>query len=197
MTRLPHSFSFLPELPRWCWPGWPLKSSARGRCAVRFGEVPGLLTIANRPGVSEPDRLAAARKLCSHRYLLTHRLAVAGADDGGLVGLPRNFDKNFKASRRGRMYGSVRPTATTPSVPFISSCSKIASGDSTARSPSSGPGARSCEPPTFRTRRDHEPEPAPLAPKKRRRRPRACCGPVCYYRARTILTRRASEGSPA
>ncbi len=60
-----------------------------------------LLTIANRPGVSEPDRLAAARKLCSHRYLLTHRLAVAGANDGGLVGLPRNFNKNFKAWREG------------------------------------------------------------------------------------------------
>ncbi|MGO9922108.1 MAG: hypothetical protein ACLQIB_46350 [Isosphaeraceae bacterium] len=60
-----------------------------------------LLTIANRPGVSEPDRLAAARKLCSQRYLQTHQLAVADGNDGGLVGFPRNFNKNFKAWREG------------------------------------------------------------------------------------------------
>jgi hypothetical protein len=57
-----------------------------------------LFTIANRPGLSDIDRLAAAAKLCSSRYLTTHRLAVA---DGGLVGLPRNLNKNFQAWREG------------------------------------------------------------------------------------------------
>lgn len=57
-----------------------------------------LLTIANRPDLSDTDRLAAARKLCSSHYLQTHKLAVA---DGGLVGLPRNVNKNFQAWRQG------------------------------------------------------------------------------------------------
>jgi len=58
-----------------------------------------LFTIANRPGLSELDRLVAARKLCSTRYLQTHRLVVANA--GGLVGFPRNVNKNFQAWREG------------------------------------------------------------------------------------------------
>ncbi len=60
-----------------------------------------LFTIANRPGLSEVARLAAARKLCSSRYLQTHRLAVADPQDGGLVGFPRNVNKNFQAWREG------------------------------------------------------------------------------------------------
>ena len=60
-----------------------------------------LFTIANRPGLIEADRLAAARKLCSRRYLQTHQLAVADPKDGGLVGVPRNFNKNFRAWREG------------------------------------------------------------------------------------------------
>ena len=58
-----------------------------------------LFTVANRPGLSESERLQAARALCSTRYLRTHTLAVAA--EGGLVGIPRNVNKNFKAWREG------------------------------------------------------------------------------------------------
>jgi hypothetical protein len=58
-----------------------------------------LFTIANRPGLSEADRLDAARALCSGRYLQTHELKVA--DEGGIVGIPRNINKNFQAWREG------------------------------------------------------------------------------------------------
>ena len=58
-----------------------------------------LFTIANRPGLSEAERLDAARALCSRRYLQTHELKVA--DEGGLVGIPRNINKNFQAWREG------------------------------------------------------------------------------------------------
>ena len=58
-----------------------------------------LFTIANRPGLSEAERLDAARALCSRRYLQTHELKVAG--EGGLVGIPRNINKNFQAWREG------------------------------------------------------------------------------------------------
>ncbi|HZW29055.1 MAG TPA: hypothetical protein VFF52_00005 [Isosphaeraceae bacterium] len=58
-----------------------------------------LFTIANRPGLSEAERLEAARALCSRRYLQTHELKVA--DEGGIVGIPRNINKNFQAWREG------------------------------------------------------------------------------------------------
>jgi hypothetical protein len=58
-----------------------------------------LFTIANRPGLSAAERLNAARALCSRRYLQTHELKVA--DEGGLVGIPRNINKNFQAWREG------------------------------------------------------------------------------------------------
>jgi hypothetical protein len=58
-----------------------------------------LFTVANRPGLSEAERLEAARSLCSARYLRTHTLALAA--EGGLVGIPRNLNKNFKAWREG------------------------------------------------------------------------------------------------
>ena len=58
-----------------------------------------LFTIANRPGLSEAERLDAARALCSRRYLQTHELKVA--DEGGIVGIPRNINKNFQAWREG------------------------------------------------------------------------------------------------
>jgi len=58
-----------------------------------------LFTIANRPDLNEAARLEAARSLCSTRYLRTHTLAVAA--QGGLVGIPRNLNKNFKAWREG------------------------------------------------------------------------------------------------
>jgi hypothetical protein len=58
-----------------------------------------LFTIANRPGLSESERLRSARALCSSHYLETHELAVAR--EGGLIGIPRNLNKNFKAWREG------------------------------------------------------------------------------------------------
>jgi hypothetical protein len=74
-----------------------------------------LFTAANRPGLSESDRLAAARSLCTRRYLQTHRLAVADPKDGGLVGVPRNFNKNFEAWRHGP-HVWVCPTGRTNRV---------------------------------------------------------------------------------
>jgi hypothetical protein len=58
-----------------------------------------LFTIANRPDLTDVERLTAARSLCTARYLLAHPLAVAA--EGGLVGFPRNINKNFKAWREG------------------------------------------------------------------------------------------------
>jgi hypothetical protein len=58
-----------------------------------------LISIANRPDLDAADRLDRARQLCSARYLRTHRLALA--EEGGIVGLPRNIHKNFQAWRQG------------------------------------------------------------------------------------------------
>jgi hypothetical protein len=58
-----------------------------------------LFTLANRPGLSDSERVEAARKLCSAHYLETHPLVVAPGE--GLVGIPRNINKNFKAWREG------------------------------------------------------------------------------------------------
>jgi hypothetical protein len=59
-----------------------------------------LLTAANRPDLRPEERLAAARSLCTRRYLSTHKLDLA-RDGQGLVGIPRNLNKNFKAWREG------------------------------------------------------------------------------------------------
>ena len=58
-----------------------------------------LFTLANRPDLTEAERLNAARSLCTARYLEAHPLAVAA--EGGLIGFPRNINKNFKAWREG------------------------------------------------------------------------------------------------
>ncbi|HMB02311.1 MAG TPA: hypothetical protein VKP69_01060 [Isosphaeraceae bacterium] len=58
-----------------------------------------LISLANRPDLEPGDRLDRARRLCSARYLRTHRLTPAG--EGGIVGLPRNIHKNFQAWRQG------------------------------------------------------------------------------------------------
>ncbi len=59
-----------------------------------------LFSIANRPGLKPEERIAAARALCTRRYLAMHKLDVA-QDGHGLVGVPRNLNKNFKAWREG------------------------------------------------------------------------------------------------
>ncbi len=56
-----------------------------------------LFSVANRPGLTESERLDAARALCSKRYLATHALAVS--PEGGIVGIPRNINMHFKAWR--------------------------------------------------------------------------------------------------
>jgi len=58
-----------------------------------------LITVANRPDTTDQERVAAARELCSAGYLKGHDLRVA--PQGGLVGIPRNISKNFKAWREG------------------------------------------------------------------------------------------------
>jgi len=54
-----------------------------------------LIVAANR------QDLIAIRLLCSDHYLETH--AVRPAKEGGVVGLPRNIDKNFQAWRDGKV----------------------------------------------------------------------------------------------
>jgi hypothetical protein len=58
-----------------------------------------LFTLANRPGLTDSERIEAARALCSARYLQNHPLVVAPGE--GLVGIPRNINKNFQAWREG------------------------------------------------------------------------------------------------
>ena len=58
-----------------------------------------LFTIANRPDLSDTERLSRRRRSCTARYLQAHTLAVAA--EGGIVGVPRNINKNFKAWREG------------------------------------------------------------------------------------------------
>ena len=58
-----------------------------------------LFTIANRPDLTDTQRLEAAALLCSRRYLKAHPLQLA--PEGGIVNLPRNLNKNFQAWREG------------------------------------------------------------------------------------------------
>jgi hypothetical protein len=58
-----------------------------------------LFTVANRPDLIDSDRLAAASSLCTARYLKEHPLTLA--PEGGLVNIPRNLNKNYKAWREG------------------------------------------------------------------------------------------------
>ena len=58
-----------------------------------------LFTIANRPDLADQERLAAAAQLCTARYLKQHPLEIA--PEGGLVNIPRNLNKNFKAWHEG------------------------------------------------------------------------------------------------
>lgn len=52
-----------------------------------------LIAAANRRD------LTTARALCTDRYLKTHQLVLA--EEGGLVGLPRNIHKNFQVWKDG------------------------------------------------------------------------------------------------
>ena len=50
-------------------------------------------------GAASRQDLDAARALCSVRYLQTH--SIEAADEGGIIGLPRNTHPNFQAWRQG------------------------------------------------------------------------------------------------
>jgi hypothetical protein len=77
---------------------YEIVATAPVRGAVRtYSE---LLTLANRPGMKNEERIAAARALCTRRYVASHKLDVAESG-GGLVGIPRNLNKNFQGWREG------------------------------------------------------------------------------------------------
>ena len=66
-----------------------------------------LMTLANLPDLSVDELTRRASFLCSRHYLETHTLEPA--PEGGLVGFPRNLNKNFKVWReRGNVW--IRPT---------------------------------------------------------------------------------------
>jgi hypothetical protein len=58
-----------------------------------------LVAIGNRTDLSEGERLSAARRLCSARFLSTRSLSLG--PEGGIASLPRTINKNFQAWREG------------------------------------------------------------------------------------------------
>ncbi|AMV39889.1 hypothetical protein [Planctomyces sp. SH-PL62] len=58
-----------------------------------------LITIANRPDLSDEARIEAARPYFSSRYLASRPIRPAAG--GGIVGLPRSISTNFQAWREG------------------------------------------------------------------------------------------------
>ncbi len=74
-----------------------------------------LFTVANRPDITDSARLDAAGQLCSRRYLSEHPLALA--PEGGLVNIPRNLHKNYKAWREGPDV-LICPTDRAPTRPI-------------------------------------------------------------------------------
>ncbi len=58
-----------------------------------------LVSAGNRADLSEAERLAAARRLCSSRYLSMRSLSLG--PEGGIGGLPRTINKNFQAWLEG------------------------------------------------------------------------------------------------
>lgn len=79
--------------------------------AIALGGTVALLAILTRPTreavatytalftAANRQDLKGATRLCSERYLRAHPLRLA--DEGGIVGLPRNIHKNFQAWRQG------------------------------------------------------------------------------------------------
>lgn len=58
-----------------------------------------LISVGNRPDLSDDQRLASARTLCSKRFLAEKTLTLG--PEGGIAGLPRSMNKNFQAWRQG------------------------------------------------------------------------------------------------
>ena len=66
-----------------------------------------LTTLANLSNVPVDELTRRAGLLCSRRYLETHDLEPA--PEGGMIGFPRNLNKNFKVWREhGNVW--IRPT---------------------------------------------------------------------------------------
>jgi hypothetical protein len=79
-----------------------------------------LVAVGNRVDRPAAERLAAARRLCSSRYLKVRSLALG--PEGGIVGLPRAIDKNFQAWREGQcvwVSPTKRDSAFRPVYQFI------------------------------------------------------------------------------
>jgi hypothetical protein len=76
-----------------------------------------LFTVANRSDLTDEDRLATARSLCTARYVQAHPLVVA--TEGGIVGFPRNINKNFKAWREGPNVWVCPRDRTGPVYQFV------------------------------------------------------------------------------
>jgi hypothetical protein len=79
--------------------------------AALLGAALAVVTVWTRPvreavaaytellGAVNRQDLEGVRRVCSSRYLATHRLVAAS--EGGVVGMPRNIHKNFQAWRQG------------------------------------------------------------------------------------------------
>jgi hypothetical protein len=79
--------------------------------AIAVGGAVALMAIQTRPTreavatytslftAADRQDIEGATRLCSARYLRIHPLRPA--DEGGIVGLPRNIHKNFQAWRQG------------------------------------------------------------------------------------------------
>ncbi len=77
-----------------------------------------LVMAGNRTDLSEADRLEAARRLCSSRYLSTRSLTLG--PEGGIGGLPRTINKNFQAWREGSNVWICPTNRIGPVYQFIS-----------------------------------------------------------------------------
>jgi hypothetical protein len=77
-----------------------------------------LLAIGNRTDLSDVERLTAARRLCTSRYLSTRSLLLG--PEGGIGGLPRTINKNFKAWRDGNNVWICPTNRIGPVYQFVS-----------------------------------------------------------------------------
>ncbi|OJW12939.1 MAG: hypothetical protein BGO49_20590 [Planctomycetales bacterium 71-10] len=76
---------------------WEFVATRPVRGAVRA--YSDLIAVANRPGLSDADRIEAARPYFSSRRLAGGPIRLAA--EGGVEGLPRAVGKNFRAWREG------------------------------------------------------------------------------------------------
>jgi hypothetical protein len=77
-----------------------------------------LVSTGNRTDLSDVERLTAARRLCSARYLSSGSLSVG--PEGGIGGLPRTINKNFQSWREGPNVWICPTNRIGPVYQFIS-----------------------------------------------------------------------------